>query len=53
MLRSRALSSFLALRLVLVRRGVFAGLGLALACLAMGCLALASGVTVGPALVTL
>jgi methyl-accepting chemotaxis protein len=50
---SNAPSRLAALRSALVRRGVFAGLGLALALLAAGGLALASGVAMAPALVAL
>ncbi len=46
-------SRVVALRLELVRRGVFAGLGLALACVAAGGLAIAAGAAMGPATVTL
>ncbi len=50
---SNALSHLAAWRSAFVRRGVFAGLGLALALLAAGGLALASGAAIAPALVTL
>ena len=50
---SNALSRLLAWRVLLVRRGVYAGLGLAVAFLAAGSVALASGATLGPMLATL
>ena len=50
---SNALSRLLAWRVLLVRRGVYAGLGLAVAFLAAGSMALASGATLGPMLATL
>lgn len=53
MQRSNAPSRMAAWRSALVRRGVFAGLGLALLFLAGGGLALASGAAIGPAGVTL
>ena len=53
MQRSNAPSRMAAWRSALVRRGVFAGLGLALLFLAGGGLALASGAAIGPAVVTL
>ena len=51
--RSKAPSRLLAWRALIVRHGVFAGLAVAVALLVMGCLALASGATVGPLALTL
>ena len=48
-----ALTSIAGLRLVLVRHGVFAAFGLALACLAVSALALETHVTSGPELLIL